>query len=83
MRGARLREKVKNYWGYTSVFIKKSLRNVSVQVFKENFLSGVEHSANKETIPQVVAYKRLNTMENDKANQPNNWSRLLTRGGRI
>ena len=32
-------------------------------------MSGVEHSANKETIPQVVAYKRLNTMENDKAKQ--------------
>ena len=42
-------KKVKNYWGYTSVFIKNSLRNVSVQVFKENFSSGVEHSANKET----------------------------------
>ena len=34
-------------------------------------------------MPQVVAYKRLNTMESDKANQPKNWSRLLTRGGRI
>ena len=43
-------------------------------------MSGVEHSANKETMPQVVAYKKLNAMENDKAKH---WSRLLTRGGRI
>ena len=29
-------------------------------------------------MPQVVAYEKLNTMENDKAIQPKNWSRLLT-----
>ena len=59
---------------------KKFVKKCFGSGFQRKFLSGVEHSANKETMPQVVAYKKLNTMENDKAKH---WSRLLTRGGRI